>query len=253
MARSAPASRALYARDYIAQLGRVVAAPKPGAYFSDAAALGAFTKTPSPLKLLLLELRKNTSFTGGAAGAAKTAAMGALQSRMGRAGELAAASGSAAAATSMPAPKSAAISNRCTNMSATARRPRRIDEFVAAMKQAGAKVTSARMAGGGMGSDAVQSALALAMGALATSSGGAPPQMQGFVSSATQRRLEGARSARRKGAMSDAYTQSVLPACQEATKEKYPFSALPRPMRRSSTCSACSAWAEWSRASCSSG
>src|SRR5207302_10600824 len=80
-----PGVAALYSRDYIAQWDRVVAALKPGPYFSNPAATGALTKAPSPLKLVLLELRKNTSFSGGG-GAAKSAAMGALQSRMGRAG-----------------------------------------------------------------------------------------------------------------------------------------------------------------------
>ena len=36
---------------------------KPADYFSNPAALGAFTRTPSPLKVLLLEVRKNTTFS----------------------------------------------------------------------------------------------------------------------------------------------------------------------------------------------
>ena len=55
----------LYAQDYIAAWEEVASTLKPAAYFSDPAALGAFTKTPSPLKILLLELRKNTIFKGG--------------------------------------------------------------------------------------------------------------------------------------------------------------------------------------------
>ncbi|HEY7901334.1 MAG TPA: type VI secretion system membrane subunit TssM, partial [Caulobacteraceae bacterium] len=49
-----------YARDYIAAWEGVIKALQPADYFHDPAAFGAFTRTPSPLKLLLLEVRKNT-------------------------------------------------------------------------------------------------------------------------------------------------------------------------------------------------
>ena len=56
-----------YARDYIAAWTKaVVKALQPADYFHNPTALGAFTRTPSPLKLVLLELAKNTTFTGGA-------------------------------------------------------------------------------------------------------------------------------------------------------------------------------------------
>ena len=41
---------------------------QPAYYFHDQAAFGAFTKAPSPLKRVLLELRKNTIFAGGVGG-----------------------------------------------------------------------------------------------------------------------------------------------------------------------------------------
>ncbi len=58
-----PGVAGLYAKDYIAAWEGVVAAMKPAAYFSDTAAFGALTKSPSPLKRVLLELRKNTIFS----------------------------------------------------------------------------------------------------------------------------------------------------------------------------------------------
>ena len=215
-----PGVAALYSRDYIAQWDRVVAALKPGSYFNNPAALGAFTKTPSPLKLILLELRKNTTF-GGGTGGAKAAAMGALQSRMGRAGDLAAAT-SAGGGNIDAGVEIAGYFKPLQDYVGDGKAPAPIDEFLAAMKQAGSAVTSARMAGGGMGSEAVQSQMTMSMGSVASASAGAPPQLQGFVSSATQGGSK-AQTGAAQGAISDAYTQSVLPDCQEATKEKYPF------------------------------
>ncbi|MDB5447369.1 MAG: hypothetical protein JWQ97_2686, partial [Phenylobacterium sp.] len=67
-----PGVAALYAREYIAAWDNVVKALQPANYFTNPAALGAFTRTPSPFKLVLLEVRKNTTFGGGpAAGASK--------------------------------------------------------------------------------------------------------------------------------------------------------------------------------------
>ncbi len=215
-----PGVAALYSRDYIAQWDRVVAALKPAAYFNNPAALGAFTKTPSPLKLILLELRKNTTF-GGGTGGAKAAAMGAMQARMGRAGALAAATG-AGGGNIDAGVEIASYFKPVQDYVGDGKAPAPVDDFLAAMKAAGAAVTSARMAGGGMGSEGVQTQMTLSMGPLAASSAGAPPQLQGFVSSATQGGSK-AQTGAAQGAISDAYSQSVLPACQEATREKYPF------------------------------
>ena len=56
----------LYAADYIAAWERIVSTMKPAGYFNNPVAYGAFTKSPSPLKRVLLELRRNTTFQGGA-------------------------------------------------------------------------------------------------------------------------------------------------------------------------------------------
>jgi type VI secretion system protein ImpL len=212
-----PGVAALYSRDYIAAWDAVVAALKPAAYFSDPAALGAFTKTPSPLKLVLLELRKNTKFDGGTEGAKKMA-ITAAKAKFGRAATLVPGSGGNLDAGVEIASYFKPIHDYVGDGKAAAP----LDEFVTAMKTAGAAVTSARMAGGGMGSDAVQSQMTMSMGSVAASSAGAPPQLQGFVSSATQGGAK-AQSGAAKGAISDAYMQSVMPDCQLASKDKYPF------------------------------
>ncbi|HWU78525.1 MAG TPA: type VI secretion system membrane subunit TssM, partial [Caulobacter sp.] len=62
IAQVRPGVAALYAKEYIAAWDGVVQGLKPADYFSNPSALGAFTRTPSPLKVLLLEVRKNTSF-----------------------------------------------------------------------------------------------------------------------------------------------------------------------------------------------
>jgi type VI secretion system protein ImpL len=207
----------LYARDYIAAWEKIATLPKPAAYFSDAAALGAFTKTPSPLKVLLLELRKNTVFSGGSGRRMVDQAV--ERSRLGRAvaGAQAVAGDAYDAGTE--------ITNYFKPLHAyvgDGKSPAPVDEFVNAVKQAGSAVTSAKLAGGGMGSEAVQGQMAQAMGGVATAAGGAPPQLQGFLASAATGGETASVSAA-QGAISDAYATGVLPDCKLATDEKYPF------------------------------
>ena len=129
-----PGVAALYATDYIAAWERVVAALQPAAYFSDPAAYGAFTKTPSPLKMMLLELRKNTTFTGGA-GAANDGGDRRMQSTHGpgvRPAALRAGGGNVDAGAEI-----AGYFKPLHDYVGDGKAPAPIDEFVAAMKQAG--------------------------------------------------------------------------------------------------------------------
>jgi type VI secretion system protein ImpL len=216
MAAIRPGIAALYAKDYIAAWDGVIKAMQPADYFQNAAAFGAFTKMPSPLKMVLLELRKNTTFTGGS-GAAKGMIGEAVASRMGKAADLLPGSGNVDAGVEIAryfAPVHAYVGD------GKAAAP--LDDFIAALKSAGSAITSAKMAGGGMGADAVQSQATMAMGGVAAASAGAPPQLQTFVSGAAQGGAK-AQTGAAQGAISDAYTQSVLPACQLATTDKYPF------------------------------
>ncbi|MBW8785152.1 MAG: type VI secretion system membrane subunit TssM, partial [Novosphingobium sp.] len=214
-----PGVAALYAKDYIAAWEKVATVPKPANYFGDAAAMGAFTKAPSPLKVLLLELRKNTTFTGGS-GAAKQALGARLaQTRIGGAAKtLGAGESSGVDAGAQIASYFKPIQDYVGDGKA----PAPIDDFVNAVKQAGTAVASAKLAGGGIGSDAVQGQMATAMGSVMTSAGGAPPQLQGFVAGATSGGKTASVTAA-QGAITEAYTNAVLPDCKLATQDKYPF------------------------------
>jgi type VI secretion system protein ImpL len=214
-----PGVASLYARDYIAAWERVATLPQPGNLFADPAALGAFAKSPSPLKTLLLELRKNTSFEGGS-GALKQ--MGAEQVSSSRFGRLAAAAGAMSGASVDAASEIANHFKPLHDYVGDGKAPAPIDDFVAAVKKAGEAVASAKLAGGGMGADAIQSAMAMAMGSVATTAGGAPPQLQNFVAAAASGGSAATTSAA-QGALNDTWSQQVMPACQSTTTDRYPF------------------------------
>jgi len=220
MSQIRPNVARLYARDYIDAWEKVITTPKPANYFADAAALGAFTKQPSPLKVLMLELRKHTNFKGGT-GAAKDIAMQRLEaSRIGRAvraGQKVAGEGGFDAGTEI-----ANYFKPIHDFVGDGKQPGPIDEFVAAVKEAGAAVTSANIAGGGIGGDTAQGAMAMAMGKVAAAAGGAPPQLKAFVEQAASGGAKASVSAA-QGALGDAWTNSVLPDCKLATEDKYPF------------------------------
>ena len=208
----------LYARDYIAAWEKIATLPKPADYFGDIAAFGAFTKSPSPLKLLLLELRKNTTFEGGT-GAVKDMAAAKFASKLGGAAKALPGGGGGGIDAGV---EISSYFKPLHDYVGDGKAPGPIDEFITALKTAGAAVNSAKMAGGGMGSDAVQGQMAMAMGSVAAAAGGAPPQLQGFVASATSGGASASTTAA-QGAISDAYSNSVLPDCRLATQDKYPF------------------------------
>lgn len=213
-----PGVAALYARDYVSMWERVATLPTPGNLFGDAAVLGAFGKSPSPLKVLLLELRKNTTFAGGGKALGDMAQAKADSSRFGKLAQAATATGpqvdAATTITSHFKPLHDYVGD--------GKAPAPIDDFVAAIKKAGEAITSSRLAGGGMGADAVQTQMAMALGAVATNAGAAPPQLQNFVAAATSGGSS-ATTAAAQGALSDAYAQSVFPDCQLTTQDRYPF------------------------------
>lgn len=208
---------ALYARDYIAAWEKVSSTPKPANYFSDPAARGAFTKTPSPLKLLLLELRKNTTFSGGSSALKKMAGDKLAASKLGQAASAVPGGGGVDAGVEI-----ANYFKPLHDYVGDGKAPGALDTFIAAIKKAGDAATSAGMLSGSAGGDAVQGQMAMAMGEVASAAGGAPPQLQGFVAETAS----GGGAAVTKvaqGAIGDAYTQTVLPVCQQATQDKYPF------------------------------
>ena len=136
VAQVKPGVASLYAKDYIATWDAVVKALQPGDYFKNPAALGAFTRTPSPLKVLLGEVRKNTTFGG------TDAAAGVLsQARSGLAD---------AAGPSVDAGK--IISDYFRQLDdyvGDGKAPAPIDDFLGAVKQAGSAKVAAGVAGSG--------------------------------------------------------------------------------------------------------
>ena len=207
-----------YARDYIAAWEGVVKALQPADYFHDAAAFGAFTRIPSPLKLILQELSKNVTFTGGAA----SGVAGALEAKL-KSSLPAALQGSVGPAGGIDAAQQiSSYFKPITDYIGDGKAPAPIDEFISGIKSAGAANAGAAIAGGGMAAGASQGQLVSALGNLSSASAGAPPLLQGFVAAAVQ----GGKSAQvssAKGAVADAYKRDLLPLCQATVENRYPF------------------------------
>ncbi|WP_019832441.1 type VI secretion system membrane subunit TssM [Sphingomonas sp. PR090111-T3T-6A] len=194
-----PAMRAAvaqdYARDYIQAWDAVLGTPQPADYFANRAALGAFTRTPSPMKTLLLEARRNTMLGSDGAGGGGFDAGHAIQDHFRGVADFAGQSVSAAAP---------------------------VDELVKAIRQAAAATTAAGVPGVTLDGGAVQGQLATALGDLSTAGVVAPPQLQPFVAQAT-RRGRGAATRTALSTLNQQYTANVLPACLSVAQGHYPF------------------------------
>ncbi|MFL5297556.1 MAG: type VI secretion system membrane subunit TssM [Phenylobacterium sp.] len=198
-----------YADDYIAAWDAVVKALQPADYFRNPAALGAFTRQPSPLKVLLTEVRKNTTFGGdpAAKAAAKLGPLAGVVSGSGGvdAGKL--------------------ISDYFRPLDdyvGDGKTPAPIDDFLGAVKQAASANLAAGVAGSGLGGAAAQGQLANAVGQVATAAVVAPPQLQGFVAQATQSG-KGAAVSSAQGAIGEEYARNLAPACHSISDNRYPF------------------------------
>lgn len=215
-----PGVAGLYAQEYIDAWEKVIAVMQPGDFFNNPVAYGAFTKDPSPLERVLLELRKNTSFEGGASGAAKRALDQRLQrSRVGRVvGDF-----QAGRETGLDA--GAQIAAHFADVHAyvgDGKGQGPIKEFVAAVKQAGSAVLAARSAvAAGAATDQLQAAMAAAVAQVGAAGATAPPQLQKFVQDAAGGGAK-AQVATVTGAVATSYAQ-VASACREVAQERYPF------------------------------
>jgi type VI secretion system protein ImpL len=216
----------LYASEYIAAWERVVAAMKPADYFNNLMAYGAFTKSPSPLKVVLLELRRNTSFEGGVAGATGRLVNQRLaRSRSGtfiqdmRAGR----------ETGLDAGgQIASYFAELHDYVGDGKGQAPIDDFVLAVKQAGSAVQAARSGASVGGSDSLQAAMSQAVANVRMAAAiAAPPQLKAFLDAATKGGAA-AQVSTATGAVTTAYAQAILPACREVAQERYPFFATSR-------------------------
>lgn len=207
---------ALYARDYNAAWDAVIARLEPADYFHNPAALANFTRSPSPLKLVLLEVRKNTLFTGGS-GAAKAMLGDKVNSALGNNARL------LGAATGFDAGRDIEQHFKPIHVYVGDNKtPAPIDEFVNALKSAGIALNQAQLSAGGFGADAAQAASAGAIAAVNAAAAGAPAQLQPFVVKLAQGG-GAAQVGAATGAVATEYASTVLPACQQAASERYPF------------------------------
>jgi type VI secretion system protein ImpL len=209
-----------YARDYNAAWEGVVKALLPADYFHNAQALAAFTATPSPLKVVLLEVVKNTTFTGGAAGAAQ----GALQQKL---SALPGAQAFQAGAVGVDAGRQ--ISTNFAPIKTyvgDGNAPAPIDDFVTALKNVGQATASAAAASSlGAASGATTAAsLAPALAAVNAAAAGAPALLQGFTAQAAKGGAAAATSTA-QGAVAAAYTQNLAQPCNNVVQNHYPFFA----------------------------
>ena len=218
-----PGVAASYARDYIAAWEAVVKAMQPADYFHNAMALGAFTRIPSPLKLVLLELAKNTTFTGGAAGAGQSL----LQQKLNQLPGASTIQQSQQGAVGLDAAQqiSSAFQPLKTYVG-DGKTPAPIDDFITAIKGAASANSAAATAStlGGGGAAANQSQLATALSGVTTAAGSAPPDLQGFVAQAAKGGAAAATSTA-QGAVASAYTTSLAMPCQTLVADHYPFIA----------------------------
>lgn len=186
-----------YARDYIAAWDGMIASPQAADYFENASALGAITRNPSPIKLLLLEASRNTRFTKGAA--------------LPPAGE-------ADAAATIERHFKGVRDFAGTEKSVDAP----LDILLKALRQAAIANSASKVPGAALAGGAVQAQFATALGELSTAAVVAPPQLQSFVAQATQSG-EGAAAGLAQETLQREYATNLLGACEQSTRRRYPF------------------------------
>ncbi len=214
-----PGVAAAYAREYIAQWEAVIAAMTPGAYFSDLTAYGAFIKAPSPWKMILLEVRKNTQFAGGTTAATGMVAQRITQ-KLGEAAQLLPTAGATTDAGTEISRYFKDLHTYVGDGKATAP----IDQFIDAVRGAGQSVLAGRTATIGGAGDAVQAQMAQGTAGVQSAGATAPPMLQSFVTE-TAKGGASAQTSAIQGAVTQAYATNVLPACQGVVQDRYPFFA----------------------------
>jgi type VI secretion system protein ImpL len=219
-----------YAGDYIAAWKGVLDQLQPGSFFRDPVAFGAFTREPSPLKAILQEVRKNTTFTGGAqaaVAAAGQAAQRGIANKLVPSAVRGSTGGSGGGGGSSRPDAGREIQAFFTPLHQDlggANAPGRIDALVDAVRAAGAATTAAGYAGGGAGGEAVQAQVATSMGAVGVAASGLSPLLQPFGQAVASGGGQ-ARAASASGAVADAYMRTLLPSCRAVTEQRYPFEA----------------------------
>lgn len=215
-----PGVAGLYARDYIDAWEKVIALMQPADYFNDQVAFGAFTREPSPMERVLLEVRRNSNFEGGAAAVGRRALQQKLNSsRYGRyIGDY-----NAGRETGLDAGGS--IQSHFQEIAeyvGDGKKDSELRQFVAAVRDAGRAVYAARSAvASGAATDELQTAMATAVTSVKLAGGSAPSQLQSFVKAAS-----GSGTAAQvktvTGAVATSWSQ-VGEACKGVADQRYPF------------------------------
>lgn len=209
----------IYASEYIAQWKAVVDVMKAADYFNDPQAFRALTKDPSPLRNVLLEVRANTSFNEASAmgRAGKLAADRAKQNRMvNNASKIIGPGGGGAMSADAEITMAFADLNGWTG---TPEEPGEITAFIDAVRQTFSQVR-ASSAPGSLTSSADR--LSQIRGELDTVATQAPEMIQKFAGEV----VNGGGAAQvgvLQGETTLAYSQQVLPACETAVTDRFPF------------------------------
>lgn len=199
--RGAVAER--YGRDYSAAWDAMLGQLQPADYFRNAAALGAITRTPSPLKILLLETARNTALGDAGGGAAGQIDAGQIDAGQAIAAHFRSVADFAGKDASVDAP---------------------VDALLKALRQAATATAAGRVPGAALGGGVIQGQLATALGELSTAGVVAPPQMKTFVEQATRSGTSAAKRTAQTSLQQD-YAANVLPACLQSSRDRYPFDA----------------------------
>jgi type VI secretion system protein ImpL len=215
-----PGVAGLYARDYIEAWEKVIALMQPADYFNDQVAFGAFTRAPSPLERVLLEVRRNSTFAGGAAAVGRRALKQKLSSS--RFGQMA---GDYSAGRETGLDAGDAISSHFTELNeyvGDGKGESPLREFVAAVRDAGQSVYSAQSAvASGTATDELQSRMATAVTSVKLAGSSAPPQLQKFVKDAAGTGTR-AQVTTVTGAVATSWSQAKE-ACTGVADQRYPF------------------------------
>ena len=215
-----PGVAGLYSRDYIDAWEKVIAVLQPADYFDDQVAFGAFTRAPSPLERVLLEVRRNSSFEGGGGAAAGRLLKQKLSSsRLGQVVQ----DYNAGRDTGLDA--GGAISSHFDEIKeyvGDGKSDSPLRQFVAAVRDAGESVYSARAAvASGSATDELQSRMATAVTSVKLAGASAPPQLQKFAKDAAGTGTR-AQVSTVTGAVATSWNDAGE-ACKEVADQRYPF------------------------------
>ena len=207
-----------YAQDYIAKWEGVIQAIQPANYFGNPLAQSAIASSNSPLKILFMDIRKNTMFAT-TSGDKVTAAAGSMLVNKVVPGQIQAQlhGGQSVSASQIISDHFQPLNDWTNNG---------LDGFVAALKDAIKANSMQQMAAqaGGQGGDVAGGQALAAQATLKQAAQGAPPMAQGFTQAASNAGGAAQISAAQTG-MASQYNGATASQCQMLTGNHYPFMA----------------------------